>query len=355
MTETKAPIGTAVIGFGYWGVNLARNVASAPSTDLVGICDPDPERQAIVQDRHSGIEVWSSLDEVLADERVEAVVLATPASTHHGLGLEVLRAGRHLMVEKPLSETTEHAQQLVDEADARDLTLMVGHTFLYSNPVLHLKEWIDSNELGAIQYLYSQRLSLGRIRRDTNALWNFAPHDISIMNFLLGETPTEVTAKGFSFIQGGIDDVCFASLSYPSGVGANIHVSWIDPRKTRLMTVVGDEKMAIYNDVSTDQPLWMVDSGVARDATLGEYESLGDFQWRTRAGDIVIPRIPMKEPLQVEIAAFGTAAAGGPAVPTDGRHGLEVVKVLEAIDRSAQENGEPMQIDAAPSPVQAAA
>lgn len=338
-------IGTAVVGYGYWGVNLARNVAGASATHLVGVCDPDPDRQAVLLQHHPNAEVWSDLTAVLADERVEAVVLATPASTHHGLGLEVLRSGRHLMVEKPLSETVSDAEELVAEADARSLLLMVGHTFLYANPVHHLKRWIDEAELGTVQYLYSQRLSLGRIRRDTNALWNFAPHDISIMNHLLGETPCAVTAKGFSFIQPGIDDVCFASLTYPSGVGANLHVSWIDPRKTRLMTVVGDQKMAIYNDVSTDQPLWMVDSGVARDATLGEYESLGDFQWRTRAGDIVIPRIPMSEPLRAEIEAFGNAAAGNGTVPTDGRHGLEVVKVLAAIDESAHNDGRPISID----------
>ena len=338
-------IGTAVIGYGYWGVNLARNVAAAASTELVGVCDPDESRQALIRQNHAGVSIWSSLDDVLADPEVGAVVLATPASTHYSLGLEVLESNRHLMVEKPLAERPEHAEHLVAEADARDLSLMVGHTFLYSAPVHHLKSWIDNAELGQVQYLYSQRLSLGRIRRDTNAMWNFAPHDISIMNFLLGETPCQVTGKGFSFISPGIDDVCFASLTYPSGIGANLHVSWIDPRKTRLMTVVGDEKMAIYNDVSTDQPLWMVDSGVAKDRSLGEYESLGDFQWRTRAGDIVIPRVQMSEPLRSEIEAFGRSARDGEAVPTDGRHGLEVVKVLAAIEESAVRNGRPVDIE----------
>lgn len=341
-------IGTAVIGYGYWGVNLTRNVDNASSTNLVGVCDPDQDRRNLARSHHPSIKVWTSLDEVLLDSDVAAVILATPASTHFGLGMQVLESGRHLMVEKPLAETVEHAEALNAEADARSLVLMVGHTFLYSAPVHHLKGWIDSNELGNVSYLYSQRLSLGRIRRDTDALWNFAPHDISIMNFLLGETPVEVTAKGFSFIQSGIDDVCFASLTYPSGVGANLHVSWIDPRKTRLMTVVGDQKMAIYNDVSTDQPLWMVDSGVARSDGLGEYESLGDFQWRTRAGDINIPRIQMTEPLRNEIETFGRAASFGEELPTDGRHGLEVVKVLTAIEESAMRNGRPVSIDATP-------
>ena len=176
-------------------------------------------------------------------------------------------------------------------------------------------------------------------------MWNFAPHDISVMLYLLGEPVTQVTAKGFSFIGEGIDDVCFASLTFASGVGANLHVSWIDPRKTRLMTVVGDEKMAVYNDVSVDQPLWIVDAGVARNKTLGEYESMGDFQWRTRAGDIVIPRIAMSEPLKNEITAFGTACADRTAPRTDGAHGVGVVRVLEAIARSAQANGQPIDLD----------
>ncbi len=338
-------IGTAVIGYGYWGVNLTRNVAGAESTNLIGVCDPDESRQALIRQHYPDAARWASLDEVLDDPRVEAVVLATPASTHYALGLRTLESGRHLMVEKPLAERPEDAEHLVDEAESRSLSLMVGHTFLYSAPVHHLKKWIDDAELGQVQYLYSQRLSLGRIRRDTDALWNFAPHDISIMNFLLGETPCQVTAKGFSFISPGIDDVCFASLTYPSGIGANLHVSWIDPRKTRLMTVVGDEKMAIYNDVSTDQPLWMVDSGVARDQSLGEYESVSDFQWRTRSGDIVIPRIQMSEPLRSEIEAFGRSARDGEAVPTDGRHGLEVVKVLSAIAESALRDGRPVDIE----------
>jgi predicted dehydrogenase len=198
----------------------------------------------------------------------------------------------------------------------------------------------------AVQYLYSQRLSLGRIRRDCNAMWNFAPHDISIMLYLLGEHVVEVSAKGFSFIQEGIDDVCFASLTFASGVGANLHVSWIDPRKTRLMTVVGDQKMAIYNDVSADQKLWVVDAGVAGNrGDLGDYQSLGEYQWRTRAGDIVIPHIKMTEPLLVEIDAFGIACATGQAPVTDGRHGAEVVRVLHAIDRSTRIGGAPVTVE----------
>lgn len=337
-------IGVAVAGYGYWGVNLARNVAAAATTTLVGVADPSADRRGLASANHPGLTCWSTLDEMLADERVEAVVLATPASTHVSLALMALESGRDVLVEKPLAETAADAEKLRDLARDRDRILMVGHTFLYSPPVLRLEEMIADGELGSVQYLYSQRLSLGRIRRDCNALWNFAPHDVSIMLHLLGEPVVEVTAKGFSFIEPGIDDVCFASLTFASGIGANLHVSWIDPRKTRLMTVVGDEKMAIYNDTSVDQPLWVVDSGVAKDRDLGEYESMSDFQWRTRSGDIVIPRIEMSEPLRHEVTAFGEACATRTEPRTNGDHGLEVVRVLEAIDRSAGANGRPTAV-----------
>lgn len=337
-------VGVAVVGYGYWGVNLARNVAASAATSLIGVADPDTTRRDQAETNHPALTTWPSLDQAITDRRVEAVVLATPASTHVDLALTALEAGLDVLVEKPLAESSSDAAKLRDVASDRGRVLMVGHTFLYSPAVLRLKQLIDEGSLGAVQYLYSQRLSLGRIRRDCNALWNFAPHDVSIMLHLLEEPVVQVTAKGFSFIEQGIDDVCFASLTFASGVGANLHVSWIDPRKTRLMTVVGDEKMAIYNDVSVDQPLWLVDSGVAKDKDLGEYESMSDFQWRTRSGDIVIPRIEMSEPLRAEITAFGEACVTRTTPRTDATHGLEVVKVLEAIDRSAQGGGRPVEV-----------
>jgi predicted dehydrogenase len=337
-------IGTAVVGYGYWGVNLARNVATASSLRLVGVADPDEDRRKPAATNHPSVTTWASLDEVLDDAEVAAVVLAVPAHAHAALATKVLEAGRHVLVEKPLAMTVEDGRDLVALAEDKGLTCMVGHTFLYASPVHRLKEYIDAGDLGNVQYLYSQRLSLGRIRRDCSALWNFAPHDIAIMLHLLGERPVEVTARGFSFIGEGIDDVVFGSLQFGSGIGANLHVSWIDPRKTRLMTVVGDEKMVIYNDVSADQKLWLVDSGVAKDAEFGAYESLGDFQWRTRSGDIIIPKIDMGEPLQAEMNAFGEACVTGVPPVTDARHGLDVVEVLVALERSALAGGAPVEV-----------
>lgn len=337
------PVRTAIAGYGYWGVNLARNIAHAPTTSLIGVAETSPEHRERAGQAHPGVRLYASFEQMLADDDIEAVVLATPASLHEPMALAAIERGRHVLVEKPLADTASGAQRVLDAADAAGVTLMVGHTFLYSAPVRLLRDLVSNGELGRVQYLYSQRLSLGRIRRDCNALWNFAPHDVSIMMYLLGERPVEVSARGFRFI-GEVDDVCFASIEFESGIGANLHVSWVDPRKTRLMTVVGDEQMAIYNDVSVDQKLWIVDAGVARTEDFGSYESLGDFQWRTRAGDIRIPRIDMSEPLRNELEAFGAACRSGEPPPTHGRHGVAVVRVLEAIDRSASAGGTPVRI-----------
>lgn len=337
-----APVGVALVGYGYWGANLARNLSVASTTELVAVVDASEQQRGLAERQHPGVVTSSDVASVLAMEEVEALVIATPAATHAEVALHALRSGRHVMVEKPLATTVGDAERLVEAAESAGLVAMVGHTFLYSPPVLRLRQLIEAGELGEIQYLYSQRLSLGRIRRDCNAAWNFAPHDISIMCFLLDRRPTEVSARGFSFIEPGIDDVCFASIEFEGGVGANLHVSWIDPRKTRLMTVVGDEKMAIYNDVSVDQKLWIVDAGVARNDDLGGFASMGEFQWRTRAGDILIPKIDMREPLLEEMEEFGRACRTGSAPRTDARHGLEVVRVLAAIDESAEAGGAPV-------------
>ncbi len=337
-------VGVAVVGYGYWGANLARNVVASATTSLIGVVDPDAAARAAAAGALRGITTWQTLDEALTDPAVGAVVLATPAATHHPLALACLHAGRHVMVEKPLALRVEDAHEVNEAAERAGLTLMVGHTFLYSSPVGHLKQIIDDGQLGKVQYLSSQRLSLGRIRRDCDALWNFAPHDVSIICHLMGAGPVEVSATGFDFVQPGIADVCFATMRFPGGEGAGLHVSWVDPRKTRLLTVVGDEQMAIYNDVSPDQKLWIVDAGVARDQSLGEYASMGEFQVKTRAGDIVIPHLPYREPLLVELEAFGRACATGERPVTDGRHGAVTVAVLEAMSRSMAMRGAPVEV-----------
>lgn len=338
-------VGTALVGFGYWGANLARNVHAAEGLRLIAIVDADAERRVGAAAAHPSARVESDVAAVLADPDVSAVLLATPAASHEDLALRVIEAGKHLFVEKPLATTVPGCRSIAEATDRMGVTVMVGHTFLYSAPVAWLRDAIRDGELGAVQYLYSQRLNLGRIRSDCNALWNFGPHDVSILLHLLDERPTEVSANGFAFLQEGIDDVCFATLRFPSGVAANVHVSWIDPRKTRLMTVVGDRKMAVFDDVSSDRKIALYDAGVTGpDASLGEFTSLGDFQWRTRAGDVVLPRIDLREPLLVEMEAFATACRTGEPPLTDVRHGTDVVRVLCAAEGSVAKGGAPVEI-----------
>lgn len=338
------PVRVALVGYGYWGGNLARNIAAASNLELVGISDPASERRDAAKRAYGDVRTWTSLDEVLAAEDVEAVVLATPALMHEEMALAVLDAGRHVLVEKPIAMNAAGADRVVAAAGAAGKIAMVGHTFLYSPPVRLLAEYIATGRLGNIKYLYSQRLSLGKIRRDCNALWNFAPHDVSIMLYLLKDRPVEVSARSLSLIDPNIADVFFATMQFPSGVGTNLHVSWLDPRKTRLMTVVGDDKMAVFDDVSPDQKITVFDAGVAQGSTLGEYESMGEFQWKTRAGDILIPKVTMREPLLTELEEFGAACRSGQPPLTDARHGADVVRILEAIDESARRGGTPVEL-----------
>ena len=337
-------IGVALVGYGYWGANLARNIRAASGLRLAAVVDPAESQRNAARENFDGVATYDDLDVALSDDDIQAVVIAAPAGMHADMAVRCLEHGRHIMVEKPLATTGTDAEHIVKLADDHGLIAMVGHTFLYSPPVHRLKRYIDDGDLGQVQYLYSQRLSLGRIRRDCNALWNFAPHDVAIMLHLLGERPTEVSATAMTMIDPEVPDVFFASLQFPSGVGAHLHVSWIDPRKTRLMTIVGDRQMAIYNDVSVDQKVWLVDAGVAVEDDFGEYQSLGDFQWRTRAGDIIIPKIEGAEPLRNEMEAFGEAIASGVAPIADARHGADVVSVLSAIDESAGRRGSPVEL-----------
>jgi predicted dehydrogenase len=339
------PVSVALVGHGYWGRNLARNLAAADNISLVRVVDPDESARRAAARAFPTAQISRNVESVLADPEVEGVVLATAAGSHASLATAALEAGKHVLVEKPLATTVEDGEALVALALRAQRVLMVGHTFLHATPVRRLREYVETRVLGNVQYLYSQRLSLGKIRRDCNALWNFGPHDVAIMLYLLDDRPVEVSARSFSFIGEGVDDVFFCSMQFSSGIGGNFHVSWIDPRKARLVTVVGDRKMAVYDDVSVDQKIQLVDAGLAGgQAPLGHFESLGDFQWRTRVGDIVIPHIEMSEPLLREVTAFGRACRGVETPLTDGQHGLDVVRVLSALDESAARRGAPVEI-----------
>ena len=340
------PVRVALVGYGYWGRNLARTISAAGNLELVAVADGDEAALAAAAKAVPTARRYSSYDDVLDQSDIEAVVVAAPAARHAALALPALESGRHVFVEKPMATSVDDAELMVKIAERHARTLMVGHTFLYAAPVRRLHRYITEGELGAVQYIYSQRLNLGKIRRDCNALWNFGPHDISIMMYLLGDRPVEVSARSFSFIGEGIDDVCFASLVFGSGVVGNFQCSWIDPRKVRLVTVVGDRKMAVYDDVSPDQKLLLADAGVAPypERSLGGFDTFGEFQWRTRVGDMVVPHIPMTEPLLVEMESFGDACRVGQRPVSDGRQGSDVVRVLTALDESAARRGVPVSI-----------
>ena len=335
-------INVSVIGSGYWGPNLIRNFAELDVAELKTICDLRKDRLNAILKRYPTITVTTDYKEVLADTSVDAVVLATPAETHYSLAKEVLLNDKHVMVEKPLSLKTSECKELIVLAAEKSKVLMVGHTFIYNDAVNFLKSYIDSGELGKVFYLYSQRLNLGRIRHDLNAMWNFAPHDVSIILHLLDKQPIRVSAKGSTYIQEGIEDVVFMNLDFPSGASAHIHVSWLDPQKVRKMTVVGDKRMVIYDDVSLDAKIQIYDKGVTKipnSDSPRDFETYGEFQLLLRSGDIHIPSLKFREPLANECAHFVECIMEGKTPRTDGVAGLKVVKILEAAQHSLDENG----------------
>lgn len=328
-------INIAVIGSGYWGPNLIRNVAGLPDAVLHTVCDLNPKVLAQNAQRYPGVKTTPNYAEVLADPDVHGVILATPAHTHYELAAAALEAGKHLMVEKPLALRADEALKLVELAAVRDLRLMAGHVFEYNPAVIALRDLLRRGELGRALYLYSSRLNLGIVRDDLNALWNLAPHDFSIMNFVLEAAPLTVAARGFKLLGRPLEDVGFITLEYPGGVVAQVHVSWLDPGKVRRMTVVGDKKMAVYDDVS-DERLRVYDKGVMPDALPDAY---GEFRLITRGGDILIPKLPTTEPLRAECAHFVECIRTGATPTSDGVDGYRVVRMLEACDESIAAGG----------------
>jgi predicted dehydrogenase len=323
----------AQIGCGYWGPNVLRNFSSQAGCWVKYVAEINPERQAYVRANFPRSEVISNVDALLSDSEVDAVIVATPAASHHALAKQALEAGKHVFVEKPLATSTEQADELVKLAAASGKTLMVGHTFLYNAAVRYAQKLLADESLGQLYYIYSQRLNLGQVRSDVNAWWNLAPHDVSIMMFLMnGELPVSVSATGVSYIQPGIEDVVFATLKWASGVTGHIHVSWLDPGKIRKMTLVGSRKMVVYDDVSDDK-IKIYDKGVDRVPKIGErmdYDQSGDFQLIHRTGDILLPKISFQEPLKTESAHFLECLRNGRQPLTGPQHARDVVAVLEA-------------------------
>ncbi len=339
MTGTGTrPVRLGVVGMNYWGPNLARNFDRLPGAELAWCCDLDEA----VLDRHRpaypGTRFTTDLDEVLADEGLDGVVIATSVPTHAALATRALEAGKHTFVEKPLALSAADARAVAALADARGLTLMVDHLLIYHPGLQRVKEYVDSGDLGRVFYLYGNRQNLGIVRPDENALWSLGPHDISVMLWLVGEPPSEVSATGESYLQPGVEDVVFGRIRFPSGVIGHLHLSWLDPHKMRRMTVIGSEKMVVFDDMETERKVTLYDKApIARTETYGEYIQV-------RSGDIHIPKIPVVEPLRVVCQEFVDAIATGRRPLADGEAGATVVEVLEAMTTSLRNAGAPVTL-----------
>jgi predicted dehydrogenase len=321
-----------MIGYGYWGPNLTRNFYELPSANLVAVADLTEERLKQAASKYPQIIVKHDYRE-LFDLGLDAVVVATPPATHYRIAKDCLEHNLHVLVEKPITLKSDDAQKLIELADSKKLTLMVGHTFEYNSAVHALKKYMDSGELGEIYYLDTARLNLGLFQRDSNVLWDLAPHDISILLYLLGKKPISVSAQGTPCVFSGIHDVAYLNLTFPGNIPAYIHVSWLDPCKVRRITVVGSKKMAVYNDIENEQKIKIYDKGVTAPPayTNGDFD---EFQCSYHTGDITIPNIRFAEPLRQECQHFLDCIVNGTKPLSSGREGLDVVKILETAQHS---------------------
>ncbi|MBC7259167.1 MAG: Gfo/Idh/MocA family oxidoreductase [Chloroflexi bacterium] len=333
LVERQVKVG--VLGAGYWGPKLIRNFHEIPSADMVMVCDLRQERLAHIRELYPAVRVTTDYQELLRSD-VEAVAIATPIPTHHRLAREALLAGKHVLVEKPLTANSEEAEDLVNLAERRGLSLMVGHTFEYNPAVEYLRRIIAAGELGRIYYINATRVNLGIFQPDINVVWDLAPHDVSILLFILGMLPVNVSARGAAYVRPKIHDVAYLTLHFPNEIMADIRVSWLDPCKIRRITVVGSKKMVVYDDVEPTEKIKIYDKGV----DVPPYsDTLEEFHLSYRYGDITTPAIPNVEPLRVECEHFLHCVRTGERPRSDGRDGLEVVRILEAATRSLLNGG----------------
>jgi predicted dehydrogenase len=326
----REPIRIGVVGLGYWGPNLARNFAAIPGCDLAWLCDASNEARDKLAPSSPGARTTGDLDDLLDDTELDAVVLATPVPTHAALAVRVAQAGKHCFVENPLATTAADAERAVAAAERAGRILMVGHLLEYHPAVDRLKELLDEGQLGGLYYVYGNRLNLGKLRAEENALWSLGAHDVSVVLRLIGEEPEECIAHGESYVREGVQDVVFCYLRFPSGVVAHLHLSWLDPHKERRLTVVGARRMATFDDMLLDGKLTIYDKGFDEDAhTWGEYIA--------RSGESFSPQISNSEPLRIECEHFIRCIRDGTTPRSDGHSGLRVVRVLERLQRSLSE------------------
>ncbi len=326
-----------VIGAGGWGRNHVRTLAALESVDLAVVCDIDVARRDAVSRQYPAVHVTSSVDDAL--DRCDAVVVATPAASHSTLAVQVIERRLPLLVEKPFALSIADAESVAELADRHEVPVVVGHLLVFHPAVERLRVLIEAGQLGEILYLYSQRVNLGQVRPDENALWSFGPHDVSVALELLGDAPNRVWANGRSFLQPGIEDIVFMTMGYPSGVIANMHMSWLDPHKERRLTVVGSKKMVVFDDMEPREKLKVFDRGIDRPP---DYTSYGE-SLAIREGDIAIPRVPNVEPLRAELQHFVQVAAGKATPRVDTQQGVAVVRILAAATESMKRDGQAVE------------
>ncbi len=339
-TLPAQPVGVAVVGLGYWGPNLLRVLSENSDAEVRWICDLDRERLSKYRRRYPATRVTTQLARVLADDAVDAVIIATPVHTHYDLGLKALQAGKHVFVEKPLAPSTELADDLAQLAAGQDRILMCGHTFVYSPPVRAVKRMVQDGTLGDIYFISSSRVNLGLHQRDVSVIWDLAPHDFSILLYWLSELPTTVRAVGRDSIVKGIADVAFITMTFASGIVANVELSWLAPSKLRRTVVVGSERMVIYDD-GASEPVRLFDRGVVYQ----DPETFGEYHLSYRSGDILSPKIESHEPLGLELADFVNAIRQDDRMEFHTALARSVVRMVEAADRSLVQGGREVSLD----------
>ena len=336
----------AQIGCGYWGINLLRNFLKLSNVEITCVAEVSEKRRKYINEKYKNVHVVSDYNEIFSNQ-TDAVIIATPAESHYRLTKKVLLSGLHCFVEKPFALKSSEAIEMINLAEENNKILMVGHTFLYNAAVRKLRDEVKRGTLGKIYYIYSQRLNLGRVRTDVNVMWNLAPHDISILLFLLKEYPVWVNAYGQKYLQEDIEDVAFLSIGFESGIIANIHVSWLDPNKVRRMTFVGSKKMIMYDDVGKNK-IQIFDKGIDKKSmnkSLGDFYTFGEFQLIQRAGNVFYPSIDFIEPLAVEAEHFVECIEKNNKPISDGYNGYMVTKILETATKSIENKGKRIELD----------
>lgn len=337
----KKMIEIAVIGCGYWGPNLIRNFRSLQECRVKKVCDSQRDRLDYIERLYADVETTTDFDAVIADSRINAVAIATPVFAHHTIALQALKAGKHAFIEKPMASSAEQCEELIDLAEKQSLTLMVGHTFIYTSPVRKIKEIIATGEIGDILYISSRRLNLGLFQKDINVAWDLAPHDVSIILYILGQVPVSVNCQGKAHITPEIEDVTNMTLNFSNGTVALIHSSWIDPKKVREITIVGSKKMIVYDD---NEPLEKIKVYDKRVETPPHYDTFAEFQYSYHYGDMYAPFLNQVEPLKVECQHFLDCIKTSEKSESSGQEGLKVVKVLEAASESLRNGGSQIKL-----------